>query len=395
MADVVVTCNQLITGIPRDKRFIKRFIAIDQNKILKVGEGDGQDYIDDATTVISLKSDEILIPGFIDLHIHGAHGADVMDGTEEAVQTMTANLPAEGTTSFLATTITMAPQAINRAIENAVSAGKLDGHAEVIGIHIEGPFINESKKGAQPLKYIMEPSFSLLNEWFKTGKGMIKQMTYAPELSQGVEFTRFLQEKGINPSVGHSDADYRTMVAAVDAGANQVTHMFNGMSGVHHREPGVAGSALLLDKLDIELIVDGIHIHPEMVKLAWKTKGTDRCLLITDSMRAKGFPDGNYELGGQAVTVEDNKATLTSDGTLAGSVLKMNDAVANMLAFTGCSLEDAIQMASYNPARKAGVLDRKGSIEEGKDADFTVVNKNGEITLTFCRGKEAFRKEGR
>ncbi|WP_353626359.1 amidohydrolase family protein [Bacillus sp. JCM 19041] len=185
------------------------------------------------------------------------------------------------------------------------------------------------------------------------------------------------------------------MVAAIEAGANQVTHMFNGMSGVHHREPGVAGSALLLDEVDIELIVDGIHIHPEMVKLAWKTKGTDRCLLITDSMRAKGFPDGRYELGGQEVNVEKNKATLTNDGTLAGSVLKMNDAVANMLAFTGCSLEDAIQMASYNPAKKAGVLEKKGSIEEGKDADFTVINGNGEIILTFCRGKEAFRKEGR
>ncbi|WP_353626360.1 amidohydrolase family protein [Bacillus sp. JCM 19041] len=142
-------------------------------------------------------SDEILIPGFIDLHIHGAYGADVMDGTEEAVQTMTAKLPAEGTTSFLATTITMEPQAISKAIANSVSFLKSEGEAEIVGIHIEGPFINESKKGAQPLEYIMDPSFSLLTEWIKAGKGMIKQMTYAPEITQGVELTRFMQENGL------------------------------------------------------------------------------------------------------------------------------------------------------------------------------------------------------
>ncbi|MCM3550074.1 N-acetylglucosamine-6-phosphate deacetylase [Alkalihalobacillus clausii] len=392
MASIVVTGGQLITGEPGCRKYEKGFLAINNGKITAVGVGNGDDYKNEDTVQITIPADAVVVPGFVDVHIHGGYGADVMDRTKDALQTMAANLPAEGTTAFLATTITQKHEHIEAAIENVVAYRRADKEAEIVGLHIEGPFINETKKGAQPLEYIVEPSVPIMKKWMNLAEGMIKQVTYAPEKRNGSELAAYLRSEGANPSIGHSDAVYSEMEQAVAAGANQVTHMYNGMRSLHHREPGVAGGALLLGELDIELIVDGIHIHPEMVKLAWKAKGTNQCLLITDSMRAKGLPDGAYDLGGQDVSVNDGRATL-SDGTLAGSVLQMNKAVANMVAYTGCSLEQAVQMASYNPAKKIGIDAKKGSLAPGKDGDFTVLTKEGDVLYTYCLGKKAYGKE--
>ncbi|WP_059102857.1 N-acetylglucosamine-6-phosphate deacetylase [Shouchella shacheensis] len=369
------------------------YIYTEDAKIKAAGKGNGEAYVADADEIIELRSTDVVAPGFIDLHIHGAGGADVMDGDREALKTMANLLPAEGTTSFQATTITQKHEAIEQAIANCVGFVKEENTgASVVGIHVEGPFIHEARKGAQPLEFICDPSIDLMQRWIDIGEGLIKQVTLAPEKEQGLELVRFLKNEAVNASIGHSDAVYSQVKEAVEAGLNQVTHLYNGMRGLHHREPGVAGASLLLNDLSVELIVDGIHIHPKMVEHAFRSKGVDHCLLITDSMRAKGLGDGRSDLGGQDVYVDGLEATL-SDGTLAGSVLKMNQAVRNMCAFTNCTLAEAVQMAAYNPAQKLGIEDRKGSLAEGKDADIAVLNENLDVILTICGGEIVF-KEG-
>lgn len=343
---------------------------------------------------IEIAADQTVVPGFIDVHIHGASGADTMDATTEALETMAKALPAEGTTSFLATTITQKHESIENALKNA--AHYLKGHndsgkAEVLGVHLEGPFINKKRAGAQPIEYIINPDIELFKHWQKLANGSIKLVTVAPELETGTSFVTYLHETDVIASIGHSDAVYEEMEKAVHAGAKQVTHLFNGMRGIHHREPGVAGSALLFKELMVELIADGIHVRPEVMKLVINAKGIEGCVLITDAMRAKCLKNGVYDLGGQDVSVADGKALL-ADGTLAGSILKMNDSIKNILEAAEIALSQAVQMASMNPAKQLNVYDRKGSISVGKDADITILSNELQVDMTFCRGEIAYKK---
>ena len=371
------------------------YIYLEKEKIMEIGPLKDAELRFPEAEKISIPKDQTVVPGFIDLHIHGAAGADTMDATPEALKTIAAALAREGTTSFLATTITQEKTNIEKALENAGSYIQEDnqtGSAEILGIHLEGPFINEKRAGAQPREYILKPDLDLFKQWQKLAGGHIKLVTIAPEMENGLELIGFLKESGVIASIGHTDAVFDEVEAAVNAGARQITHLFNGMRGMHHREPGTAGSALLFKELMIEVIADGIHIHPQMIKLALSAKGTDGTLLITDSMRAKCLKNGVYDLGGQDVHVADGKALL-EDGTLAGSILKMNEAVRNIAKFTELTLLEAVQLASTNPARQLGVLERKGSITAGKDADITVLNDQFEVELTLCRGEIAFKKE--
>ncbi|WP_409295443.1 N-acetylglucosamine-6-phosphate deacetylase [Peribacillus sp. SCS-26] len=376
------------TGIYLESGFINDgWLLIENGKIADFGTGIPAS-VPDQAEVITASPGSVLLPGFIDGHIHGAGGADTMDATPEAIRTMAGVLPAEGTTSFLATTITQEKGAIDTAVRNAgsyIRERSRPGEAEVLGIHLEGPFINPSKKGAQPENYIIEPDIELFKEWQNISGNAIKLVTTAPEQPGGLPFITYLNETGVIASMGHTDATYEQMEAAVRAGARQVTHLFNGMRGLHHREPGTAGAALLLEELKAEVIADGFHIRPEMIKLAVNAKGKDGIILITDSMRAKCLHAGKYDLGGQEVTVSGGQALL-EDGTLAGSILKMFDGVKNMQSFTGMNLADAVQLASLNPAKQLGVFDRKGSIAKGKDADLILVAAEMNITMTFCRG---------
>jgi N-acetylglucosamine-6-phosphate deacetylase len=343
---------------------------------------------------IEIPAEHTIVPGFIDVHIHGAAGADTMDASTEALTTMAKALPAEGTTSFLATTITQKHENIEKALKNASNYQKKhneSGKAEVLGIHLEGPFINVKRAGAQPKEYIINPDIELFKQWQELADGTIKLVTVAPELENGTDFVRYLDETSVIASIGHSDAIYEEMEKAVQAGAKQVTHLFNGMRGIHHREPGVAGSALLFKELMVELIADGIHVRPEVMKLVIHSKGTDGMILITDAMRAKCLKSGIYDLGGQDVSVADGKALL-ADGTLAGSILKMNDSVKNTIEAAQLSLLEAVKMASVNPAKQLKVYDRKGSITEGKDADLTILTNDYQVDLTICRGKIAFNR---
>jgi N-acetylglucosamine-6-phosphate deacetylase len=346
------------------------------------------------TNVIELSPTDCVVPGFIDLHIHGAAGSDTMDGTEEALRTITTTLPQEGTTSFLTTTITAPKKSIEHAVRNVaryIKTSNPPGEAEILGIHLEGPFISTNRAGAQPTPYIIEPDITLFDQWQRAAHGFIRLVTLAPELPGGIEFVKHLKIQGVVASIGHSDAVYEEVIQAIQAGATHGTHLFNGMRGIHHREPGAVGALLMHDEIKTEIIVDGIHVSPEMVRFAYRNKGTEGIILITDAMRAKCMPPGVYELGGQKVSVNESKAVL-ADGTLAGSMLKMNEAIQNMQTYTQCTLRDIVQMASWNPASQLGMLDRKGSLKKGKDADIVVLSREGEVILTFCRGKIAYSK---
>ncbi|WP_172799265.1 N-acetylglucosamine-6-phosphate deacetylase [Bacillus sp. FJAT-29814] len=370
------------------------YIKINGKEIIEVGSAEELKE-DPGYKVVELPSDYHAVPGFIDVHIHGAAGADTMDATKEALDTMATALPKEGTTSFLATTITQEADQIEKALENAanyIMNQPSEGKAEVLGVHLEGPFVNPKMAGAQPKQHIIEPDLPLFKKWQEMAGGNIKQVTIASEQPGGLEMVRYLRENSVIASLGHTDATYEQVDQAIEAGANQVTHLYNQMRGLHHREPGVVGAAFLRDELKAELIVDGVHSRPETVKLAYQQKGSEGLILITDAMRAKCLKNGQYDLGGQEVTVKDGKAVL-ADGTLAGSILKLGHGVKNIVTFAGCSLAEAVEMASVNPAKQLNMYDKKGSITPGKDADIVILNPDLEVTMTYCRGALAFNRE--
>ncbi|CEE02860.1 N-acetylglucosamine-6-phosphate deacetylase [Caldibacillus thermoamylovorans] len=346
--------------------------------------------------VLSYPKTMTIVPGFIDVHIHGAGGADAMDATPDALNKIAQHLVKEGTTAFLATTMTQSKQAIEVALKNAGefihSTENRTGQAEIIGIHLEGPFIHPKRKGAQPEEFILLPSPSQFDEWQELAQNTIRIVTLAPDQENGIALVKHLAEHGVIASIGHSDANFQDVVAAVEAGASHVTHLFNGMRGLHHREPGTAGGALLLKELTVELIADGIHVHPKMIDLVFRLKDLDHAVLITDSMRAKWLPDGESELGGQKVFVSDGKATL-EDGTLAGSILKLNQGVKHVMKFANLTLPEVVKLVTMNPAKELGLHHRKGSIEAGKDADLVVLNEKYDPILTICRGGIAFKGE--
>ena len=330
------------------------------------------------------------IPGFIDGHIHGANGADVMDGTPEALETMASILPEEGTTSFLATTITQTPENIENALKNVAKYQNKRGQAEIIGVHLEGPFIAENKAGAQPKEYIIKPNQQQFDHWQRLSGNNIKTITMAPEKDEDGALIRYLAEQGINVSAGHTDSGFHEIKQAVQHGVRQLTHLCNAMSGVHHRDVGAVGAAFLLEDIRNELIADGIHVSPEMLDIIFDNVGSERLMLITDALRAKCLQPGTYDLGGQEVTVSEDRAKLPS-GSLAGSILKMVDGAKNMIRYTAAELEHVVEMAAINPAKQLGVYDRKGSLEVGKDADILIIDDNLNINVTICRGKIAYK----
>ncbi len=387
----------LLKGIQiysEDMKIDKGYIKLKNQKIMDIGPME-ELREEEHCEILTLPSTYKAVPGFIDVHIHGVNGADVMDATEKSLDTMTETLPSEGTTSFLATTMTQSRSEIEKALSNVshyIGKRQEVGRAEIIGIHLEGPFVNPKKAGAQPREHIVQPNLDLFKKWQSLAKNHIKLVTLAPEQTGGLELVRFLKETGVVASIGHSDAVYEEVVDAIKAGANHVTHLYNQMRGLHHREPGVVGAAFVHHELKAEIIVDGVHVRPEMVKLAYKQKGSHGLILITDSMRAKCLKNGHYDLGGQDVTVQEGKAVL-GDGTLAGSMLKLGTAVKNILNYTGCSLEDVMEMASANPAKQLNLFDRKGSLAKGKDADLVILDENLDVILTFCRGTVAYKRE--
>ena len=364
---------------------VKTNIGIENGRIAYIGNEENIEPI--------FETDGIVVPGFIDEHIHGAGGADAMDGTVEALQTISEFLAREGTTGFLATTMTQSPENITnalKAVKKVREKGEYKG-AEVLGVHLEGPFISPKHVGAQPLEYVATPDAELFDKYNEASGNSIKIVTLAPEVEGGLGLVKHLSNIGVVASVGHTGGKYADVVNAVAAGATNVTHTYNAQTGLHHREAGVVGAAMLLDELNCEMICDTIHVSVPAIKLVIKNKPHDKYTLITDAMRAKGMPDGKSELGGQDVFVNNGEARL-ADGTLAGSVLKMNVAVKNLVERAGVSFTDAIDFATYNPAKNIGVLNERGTIEVGKRADLTVLNSDFEVLYTLVNGKIVYKK---
>lgn len=353
------------------------YIRFDQ-KIAEVGNM--EDFEEKADDEEIVTEGNILIPGFIDVHSHGGYGKDNMDALPEEISSMVNKMAAEeGITTYFCTTMTQTYDKIEAAMKNIASAA--EKNPIIQGIHVEGPFISEKYKGAQDASFIKKPDEKTLEAWNKISGGLIRIVTYAPEEADA-QFEAWCEEHKVVLSAGHSNAVYKKLV---QSRASHITHLYNAQRGLNHREPGVTGYGLLTPGVKAEIICDGIHIVPEMVRLAYEIKGSRGIELITDSMRAKGMPEGLSELGGQKVYVKDGTARL-EDGTIAGSVLTFIKAFRNIMDFTGASLEEAVQMSSVNQAEEFG-LEQKGRLAEGKDADILVLNGEYELKSTFSRGK--------
>ena len=324
---------------------------------------------------------KIIVPGFIDVHSHGGYSFDAMDASADEINEMVKDMIKEGITSYFPTTMTQSHENIAHAMVEIKKAAKRN--PVIQGIHLEGPFVAKEFKGAQPEKYIEDPDIETFNHWNELSGGLIKLVTYAPEHENTHEFELYCLEHGIVPSVGHSNATREQMKHSL---ASHVTHLYNAQREFKHREPGVTGHALLEDNIYTEIIADGFHVVGDMIKLAYKLKGPDKIELVTDSMRAKGMPEGVSELGGQKVIVKDKQARLET-GNLAGSVLRYQDAFVNIMKFTGCSIEDAVKMSSGNQAKEFK-LTQKGFLEIGKDADLNIFDSDLNLLNTYSYGKK-------
>jgi N-acetylglucosamine-6-phosphate deacetylase len=333
-----------------------------------------------------------LAPSFLDIHIHGAAGHDAMEATPEALAAIGAFLASRGTGRFLATTVTAPIDATLRAVAGlARIVGRQDeatpastAAARPLGIHLEGPFLSHAKRGVHPPAFLLEPDIVLFDRIYDAAEGHVRLMTLAPELRGAPQLAAHAVTRGVRVSVGHSNATAAETRAAIAAGASSATHTFNAMRPLDHREPGILGTVLTDDSLYAELICDGIHSVPEMTRLWWRAKGPDRAILVTDAMSAAGMPDGEYRLGEITVQVANGRAM--SEGVLAGSVLTLDRALENFLAFTGATLEQGLRLLSGNPAALTGFESEAGNLAPGSPANLVAVSPDGHLAASFLNG---------
>ncbi len=323
--------------------------------------------------------------GFIDLHIHGSGDADIMDATPEALECISSILLETGTTSFLATTMTMSTQAIDNALQNVQQHAAQVSGANILGIHLEGPFINPDKHGAQDKKHIQSPNKDLIQNYMQE----IKMITLAPEVSGAENFIKRMKKEypHIILSIGHSDASYEKSKESFTWGVSHATHLFNAMNPYHHRKPGIVGAVLDTD-VTCDIIPDLVHTHPSTLELVQKVK-KEKLILITDAMRAGCMKCGTYDLGGRKVEVSEGKAVL-EDGTLAGSVLRMNEALLNMTTHTSMSIVEVVNAVTKSPAQKLGI--NKGELRVGYDADIVIFDEEFNIFYSIVGGDVKYKK---
>ena len=335
--------------------------------------------------------DAILTPGLVDMHIHGGAGHDVMSADAVGLAALERLLAAHGVTSYLPTTVTapvdqtlLALDRLATAIEQAERGRAAESlRAQPLGIHLEGPFISHVRRGVHPPAHLQLASSDLFDRFWQAASGRIRVLTIAPELEGAMQMIAEAARRGVCVSLGHTDADLDTAQAAVAAGARHATHAFNAMRPLNHRDPGILGELLTDSRLSADIIADGIHLHSAIVQLFLKAKGPDLAVLITDATAATGMPEGRYRLGGMDVDVKDGRCM--AEGRLAGSVLTMDRAVRNVMQFANWKLEDAVRLATLNPARVAG-LSGRGKLEPGGTADIIVLNSRGEVKTTIVRG---------
>lgn len=329
----------------------------------------------------------VVAPGLIDLHVHGHAGQDVMNADGDGLALLERAMARHGVTSYLPTTVSAPEDRILQALENlgrAISRGAVRERSRPLGIHLEGPFLSHAKRGVHPPENLLAPSVELFDRFWQASSGNIRLMTIAPELPGAIETIRHARSLGIHSSLGHSDADTRETELGIAAGADHATHTFNAMRPLDHRDPGILGAALSDDRLTADIIADGIHVHPSMVRLFLAAKGPERAILITDAISATGMGDGKYKLGGLEVEVKGDRCDF--QGRLAGSVLTLDRAVRNAMSFAGWKLQQAIRLATSNPAQRLEISARKGTIAAGCDADLVVLTPDGQVVDTVIEG---------
>lgn len=358
---------------------VRADVAIEGERISKIGDLSGEDELD--------LTDVTVMPGLIDIHIHGCGGADAGDATPEALETMSQTLVKNGITSFCPASMTLSFEELTKIFANIDDMKNKVGGAYIHGANMEGPYIAMSKKGAQNPLYVRNPDKEEFKRLFDGCNGSIKVVDIAPECDGGDEFIKEIQP--ICPvSIAHTDAGYDEAVHAIELGVRHITHLFNAQSGLHHRKPGVVGAAFDIGKekgVRAELICDGFHIHPATLRIAFRAMGEDGTVIVSDSMKAAGCPDGDYDLGGQPVYVRDGKALL-ADGTIAASTSNVYKELKNVISF-GIPEKQAVKSATINPAKAIRADKETGSIEEGKLADILVVDKDYNIRLVIVKGK--------
>ena len=361
-----------------EKGFVSRDLCIADGKIAEHADG-----------AVSARGCW-LIPGLTDLHFHGCVGEDFSDATPDGLQKMADYELSRGITQICPAGMTLGEDQLTKICENAAAhKAKNAGGAELAGLHLEGPFLSQAKKGAQNAKFLHDPDPAMLHRLQEAARGLVKLVTLAPEQPGSLEFIRAAKEDGVTVSLGHTTADYDTASAAYAAGARQATHLFNAMPPFTHRAPGVVGAAFDHPEGKAELICDGVHIHPSVIRAVFRLFGRDRVILISDSLRATGMPDGRYPFGGQEIEVHGNRATMVgAPDTLAGSVSDLMACVKTAVSF-GIPLADAVTAAAVNPAKVLGIYDRVGSLDTGKDANVAVLDENLNLKAVLFHGSVA------
>jgi N-acetylglucosamine-6-phosphate deacetylase len=368
-----------------DQRIENPIVFVEDGKIVSIASRDAREI--PANARVLQFPNAVLVPGYVDLHIHGAAGYDVMEGSDDGLTRMAAFLAQRGVSAFLATTVTAELSRLEAAVAKIASQIEhwpADAPvARPIGIHLEGPCISELRRGVHPRQHVCNPSVELLDRMHRASNGALKLITIAPELPGALETIRETVARGITVSIGHTDGTAEDAVAAIAAGATHVTHTFNAMRPLDHRAPGVLGVALSDDRLTAEIIADGVHVDPRVVEIFLRSKGPERAVLVTDAISATGMPDGRYRLGEFEVTVAGPRAEC--DGRLAGSVLTLEQAVQNVVRFANWPLARAVRLATANPARVMGNANL-GKLEAGARADITVLSKTGAVQQSFIAG---------
>jgi N-acetylglucosamine-6-phosphate deacetylase len=384
--DLIITASHLYTPLERVERPL---VFVEDGVIADIGSLESRETPSGAR-LMDL-GDAYLVPGFIDIHIHGGAGHDVMEPDPGALLRVEQLLHQHGVTSYFPTTVTApldqtlgALERLADAIESAGGSSKERAlRARPLGIHLEGPFISHLRRGVHPPASILPPTLEAFEKFWQASRGCIKMMTIAPELEGARAVIAEATSRGVCVSIGHSDADLKAAQGGVAAGARHATHAFNAMRPLDHRDPGILGVVLMDERLSAEIIADGIHVDPLMVQLFLKAKGPDAAVLVTDGTSATGMPNGRYRLGSLDVEVKDGKCT--ADGKLAGSVLSMDKAVQNVMKFANWELQQAVRLATFNPARTAG-LTNAGKLAPGAFADIVALGSGGEVRKTIVRG---------
>ena len=373
----IVLKNKLVNGS----------ISIFDGKIEKIFENNFDLDEKDFDGIIDLNQ-KYLGPAFVDVHTHGADGADAMDVSEEALRKISKYLAKEGTANFLATTLTSTKEILKNVlgIVAKLQDKDIDG-ANIFGVHMEGPYFSVEYKGAQNEKYMKPAGIKELDEYLSVKEGLVKLFSISPHNQENLEAIKYLSDRGVVASVGHSAAKYEDVIKAVNYGLTHATHTYNAMKGFTHREPGVVGAVFNSDEIMAEIIFDKFHVHPEAVRTLIKIKGVDKVVCVTDSMSATGLPEGKYKLGELDVNVKDGQARLAMNDALAGSVLRMDGAFRNLIEL-GYSITDVFKMTSTNAAKEFKL--NSGEIKVGKDADIVIMDKDYHVCMTFVKGKVKF-----